>query len=131
MVRLHIRLRRLGHRGPRVHHALRCMMRYQCSTLLCCLANRPEWSVSMSTCGHLPQSLCGGDSCSTALICENCSQLSAPSARYALDSVSAVCISLPFVYYTTMSYSNRLSSIHWIRLGALHSGFLTIISRGL
>ena len=47
--------------------------------------------------------------CSTALICENCSQLSAPSARYALDSVSAMCISLPFVYFTTMSYCNRHS----------------------
>ena len=56
--------------------------------------------------------------CSTVLICENCSQISAPSARYALDSVSAMCISLPFVYFTTMSYCIRRSSIPWIRLGA-------------
>ena len=69
--------------------------------------------------------------CSTALICENCSQLSAPSARYALDSVSAMCISLPLVYFTTMSYCNRRNGIYWIRLGDLHSGFLAIVSRGL
>ena len=69
--------------------------------------------------------------CSTALICENCSQLSAPSARYGLYSVSAMCISLPFVYFNTMSYCNRRNSIPWMRLGALHSGFLTIVSRGL
>ena len=66
--------------------------------------------------------------CSTALICENCSQL---SARYGLDNVSAMCIPLLFVYFTTMSYCNRGSSIPWIRLGALHSGFLTIVSRVL
>ena len=61
--------------------------------------------------------------CSTALICENCSQLSAQSARYALDNVSAIRIYLPFVYFTTMSYSNRRSSIPWIRLGALNRFF--------
>ena len=66
--------------------------------------------------------------CSTALICENCSHL---SATYALDSVSAMWICLLVVYFTTMSYCNRRSSIPWIRLGALHSGFLTIVSRGL
>ena len=66
--------------------------------------------------------------CSTALICGNSSQLSVPSARYALDSVSAMCISLPFVYFTIMSYWSRRSSIPWIRLGALHSGFVTIVS---
>ena len=61
--------------------------------------------------------------CSRALICEICSQLSAPSARYVLDSVSAMCTYLPFVYFTTMSHCNRRSNIPWIRLGALHNGF--------
>ena len=61
--------------------------------------------------------------CSTALICEKCSQLYAPSARYALDNVSAMIIYFPFVYFTTMSYCNRRSSIPCIRFGALHSGF--------
>ena len=70
--------------------------------------------------------------CSTALIYENSSQLSAPSARYALDSVSAMCISLPFVYFTTMSYCNGRSSIPLTRVGALqHNVFLTIVSSGL
>ena len=89
-----------SHRGSGVHHAFISMSRYQCSHLL--FFSLSECYVSVPACCYLPRSLCGGDSAdcqignrSTALICENCPQLFAPSASYSLDSVSAS--SIPWI----------------------------------